>query len=168
MASRQRSASRKAGAAAAAARGCAMQEVVRQQGDVLAALAQRRHTQSNDVQAVEQVVAESAAPHLGGRGRDWWRQSAAHRLDAPVAAHALELALLQHAQQLGLRAPAPSRRFRPGRPCRRRPARACPFFARRAGECALLVAEELAFEQRLGQRRAVDGDEGLRRARAER
>ena len=30
----------------------------------------------------------------------------------------------------------------------------------RAGEGAALVAEQLALEQRLGQRRAVDGDEG--------
>ncbi len=36
----------------------------------------------------------------------------------------------------------------------------------RAGEGALLVAEQLAFDQRLGERGAVDGDEGAGRARA--
>src|SRR4030095_6680483 len=36
----------------------------------------------------------------------------------------------------------------------------------RAGERALAVAEELAFEQRLGHRRAVDRDEGSVRADA--
>src|SRR5690606_36096431 len=37
----------------------------------------------------------------------------------------------------------------------------------RAGERALLVAEQLALEQRLGDRRAVHDDEGRRAARAE-
>src|SRR6202008_933278 len=36
-----------------------------------------------------------------------------------------------------------------------------------AGEGALLVAEELALEQRVGQRGAVDGDERLAPARGE-
>ena len=37
--------------------------------------------------------------------------------------------------------------------------------AHRAGEGALLVAEQLALEQRLGQRRAVEAQERRRRAR---
>jgi hypothetical protein len=41
-----------------------------------------------------------------------------------------------------------------------------PVIRDRAGEGALLVTEELALEERLGDGAAVDGDEGLVRARA--
>ena len=48
-----------------------------------------------------------------------------------------------------------------------RESRSCPSVClRRAGEGALLVAEELALEQVLGDRRAVDRDEARRRAAA--
>jgi hypothetical protein len=39
------------------------QEVARQHGDVLAPLAQRRQAQADDVEAVEQVLAEHALAH---------------------------------------------------------------------------------------------------------
>jgi hypothetical protein len=39
-----------------------LQEVLRQQRDVLAPLAQRRQAQADDVEAVEQVFAEQALP----------------------------------------------------------------------------------------------------------
>ena len=72
------------------------------------------------------------------------------------AADALDLALLQHAQHLGLRV-APCRRSRRGTACRRA---ACSNLPRRccvrAGERALLVAEQLALDQLARDRRAVE------------
>ena len=69
------------------------------------------------------------------------------RIGSP-AADPLELPLLQHAQQLAPASPARGRRSRRGRACRRRPARSGPCAGRqRAGERALLVAEQLALEQ---------------------
>src|SRR5256886_13194337 len=86
------------------------------------------------------------------------------------AAEALELALLEHAQDLGLghgreagdlveeeRAPVGQ-------------LEAALLPPRRAGERALLVAEQLRLEQRLGERGAVDRDERAaapRRARVD-
>ena len=77
-------------------------EVLDEQRDVLAALAQRRHRDRDDVQPVEQILLELAfadqLPQVAvGRGDD------AHvDLDRALGSQRLELALLQHAQQLGL------------------------------------------------------------------
>jgi hypothetical protein len=79
-----------------------VQEYLRQQRYVFAALAQRRDYDAVYVQAVKQVLAELAFAHhlfqvaVGG-GHD------AHvHLAHLVAADRRELALLQHPQQLGL------------------------------------------------------------------
>src|SRR5256885_6101028 len=87
------------------------------------------------------------------------------------AAEALELALLEHAQDLGL-----GHRREVGALVEEERAPAGQLEAallppRRAGERALLVAEQLRLEQRLGQRGAVDRDERAaapRRARVDR
>ena len=83
------------------------------------------------------------------------------------AADARERPLLQHAQQLHLH-----RRLHLADLVEEQRAAvgeledaACGVVG--AGERALLVAEQLALEQRLGDRRAVDRDERERRARAE-
>ena len=79
-----------------------LEEMLHQQRNVVAPLAQRRQLHRDDVQAVEQILAERAVrDHLRevavGRGDD------AHvDLDRVRVADALELALLQHAQQLRL------------------------------------------------------------------
>src|SRR5690606_19235084 len=66
------------------------------------AVAQRRQVDADDVQAIEQVLAEVAARHLlleidVGRGDD-----ANIDLDSGGITDALELALLEHAQELDL------------------------------------------------------------------
>ena len=86
-------------------------------------------------------------------------------LGAP--AEAAEAALLQHAQQLDLR----RRRHladlvEEQRAAVRQLEAALPPIGR-AGEGALLVAEDFALEQRLGNRGAVDGDERKAGARAQ-
>ena len=87
------------------------------------------------------------------------RTSTLHRLGA---ADAPDLALLQHAQELRLHcapmSPISSRKRVP--PCGLLEEAALGLH--RAGEGALGVAEQLALEQRLGQRGAVDGHERAR------
>src|SRR5436309_2075534 len=80
-------------------------------------------------------------------------------------AEALDLLLLQHAEHLGLRLRAHVADFVE----KDRPAvgllELADLLLGRAGERPLLVAEELRFDQLLGNRRAVDLDEALTRAR---
>ena len=77
------------------------QEVLGQQRDVVAPLAQGRHAQGDDVEAVVGILAETALFHrrpqiLVGGGH----QAQVDLLGA--AAQALDLTLLQHAQELHL------------------------------------------------------------------
>ena len=80
----------------------AREEVPRQQRNVLAPLAQRRHADADHVQAMVEILAEAAFAHarlevLVGGGDD------AHiRLDLLVAADPVEAALREHPQQPGL------------------------------------------------------------------
>src|SRR5579883_889609 len=140
--------------------GAALQEPVRQHGDVGAALAQGGHVQGHDVEPEIEVLAEGAGAvfllqvAVGG-GDDAYVD-----LDALVAADGADLFFLQDAQQLGLhlerqlpdlveeQGPAIGRLKQPG-------AR-----AEGAGEGALLVAEQFAFDQGGNEGAAVDGDEG--------
>ena len=140
---------------------------LRQRHDVVLALAQRRHLDRDDVQAVVEVLAELAGLHHR-------RQIAVGRGDQPDvdaqrprAAEPLELVLLEHAQDLGLRARAhvadlvEEQRAAVGL---LEPADALLVGA---GERALLVAEQLGLEQVLLERRAVHLDEVARRCRSE-
>ena len=139
------------------------QEVLGEQRDVPAALAQRRHVQRDHREPVEEVLAEAPGGDqvlevaVGGGDHP---HVDAHRL---AAADPLEALALEHPQQLGLRARAACRRSRRGTACRRRPARTCRGAVDRAGEGAALVAEELALDESSGQRGAVDLDERPRR-----
>ena len=79
-----------------------LQEVLREQQDVAGARAQRRHRNRDDVDAVEQILAEPLLLDLGlevavGRGDD--ARLERHLL---VAADRADLALLEDAQQLDL------------------------------------------------------------------
>src|SRR5262249_51221898 len=86
------------------------------------------------------------------------------RLDRLGAAHELELALLEHAQQLDLRREVDVADLveKQRAPVRQLEASLLSSFG--AGEGPFLVAEELGFDQALGQRRAADLDERLLRA----
>ena len=80
-------------------------------------------------------------------------------LDALGAADALEAPLLEHTQQFRLHGRRHVADFvQEDRPLVRH-LEAALALADRAGERAFLVAEQLAFQQRLGQCRTVDGDE---------
>ena len=85
---------------------------------------------------------------------------------ARSAADSLELPLLQDAQQLGLHARRQFSHLVQEHGAAGRLFQLAAFLHYRAGERALFVAEQLAFQQRFGERGAVDGHKRLRCARA--
>ena len=131
-------------------------EVADQRRDVVAPLAQRRHVDRDDVEAVEQVLAERALVDLlfevlVGRG-----DHAHVHLDDAVAAEPLELLLLQHAQHLGLRLQAHVADLVEEDRALVGLLELADLPIGGAGERALLVAEQLRLDQLVGDRRAVD------------
>ena len=124
-------------------------------------LAERRHAHRHDLQAEEEVLAETARRDLGlqvavRRGDD------AHvDLDRLGRADAPDLALLEHAQELHLHLRADLADLVE----EERPAvgllEEAALRGGRARERAPLVPEELTLEDRLGERRAVHRDERL-------
>ena len=145
-----------------------LDEMARQHRDVGAALAQRRDGDREHRQPEVQVLAELA------RGDTRLELSIRRRHDAGVdvqragAADPLELLRFERAQDLGLQPErqiadlveeqrAAVRHLEPAR-----------LAADGAGKCALLVAEQLGLEQRVGDRGAVDRDKRAVRARAQR
>ena len=137
-----------------------------QERDVLPPLAQRREVDVEDVEPVVEVVAELAQrDRVAERAVGGGEHPDVH-LDRLGAAHPEEGAALEHPQQLDLGGGrdladlveedgAGVGQLEPAQP---------PLGG--AGEGALLVAEQLALEQGVGQRGAVDGDERLAAARA--
>ena len=140
--------------------------MLHEQRDVLFAIAKRRNLDGDDVQPIEQVLAElTVGDHLReiavGGGDD-----ADVDFDRVRVADALELALLQRAQQLGLQRRAHRPHFVEEERSLVRLLEATLAVADRPGERAAHVAEEIRFEQRLGDRAAVERDEPLTAARA--
>ena len=139
-----------------------------ERADVFAALAQRRHVDVDDAQPVQQVFAELAVRHhvaqvaVGG-GDDAHVHLGLH----VVGADGLHLAVLEKPQQQRLHAQAHLADFVEEERAAVRELQLARLVAVRAGEAALHVAEQLRFEQRLGEAGAVHRDEG-REARAER
>ena len=142
----------------------ALQDVFDQRLDIFGAVAERRDDDSGDVQAVIEILAESAGGDLFGQVAVRRRDDAGIGVQGLSPADALELALLDDAEDLDLgrqrqladlveKNRASGGAFEPA-----------GLLAVGAGECAALVAEELALDQPLGKRPAVDADEraGLR------
>ena len=138
-----------------------------QERQVVLALAERRQREAEHVEPVVQVLAQ---PSLA---------DGHHRIDVGggnhphvhfllgAAAQAAELPLLQHPQQLHLRRRRHLRNLvEEQRAAVGQLEAAQPPFGR-AGERAPLVAEDLALEQGVGNRRAVEGDERRGSARAQ-
>src|ERR1044071_4691617 len=132
---------------------------VREGVDVLAALAQRRDRDREDVDAEEEVFAELTALHrffdVAVR-----RANDTHvDVDRRRSADPLEAPLLQHAQDFRLHAESEladlveKNRYHVGE------LELSELARRRAGERALLVSEEFILDQRLWNRRAVDRHE---------
>src|SRR5579859_947449 len=146
--------------------GIFLDEVPGQRLDVERTLAQGRQAQIDDVEAEEQILAERALAHFVleiavGGGDD------AHiHLHRRIAADAVDLAFLQGAQQFGLQARVHFRYFVEQQGAAGGFLELAEAAGHGAGEGALLVAEQLAFQQILGDRRAVHRDEALARAPA--
>ena len=142
-----------------------VRQVLREQRDVVAPLAQRRERDREDIQSIVEIVPESILPDfvrqitIGG-GND--PHVDVHRARA---AQSLELSLLQNAQQLWLQLDRKVADFVQ----EQRPSMSelePPGLARmRSRERAALASEQLALDQRGGQRRAVERDEFPRRPR---
>ena len=123
--------------------------------------AKGRDGKLDDLQSIVEVFAEAARDDLlleisiGGRKNaqvDLPRRIGAEGLERPVLEDPQQLCLCQQRHLADL---IEKQRAAVGR----HEASVAPD--RRAGEGALLVAEELRFEQTLGERGAVDGDEGF-------
>ena len=151
------------GAAAAGRR--AVEEVLGQRRNIAGALAQGRDAEGHHVQTVVEIHAEGAALHLRREVAIGGGHQADIELPGARAPHAFKLALLQDAQELGLQ-------------LRRQLAdliekdgaafghlELALLLRHGAGEGSLLVPEQLAFQQCLGEGGAVDGDEGFGGAR---
>ena len=150
---------RELGGRLAHAGGEARQEVRRQRQDVLAALAQRRHADVEDVEAVVEVEAERAALDLVGQVLVGRRDDAHVDREIARAAEPPEGHLLEHLEQLGLG----GHRHLADLVEEQRAAvgllEQAALLRLGVGEGAALVTEELALEQALGHRGAVDLDE---------
>ena len=138
-----------------------LEEVIEQQRNLLAPLAQRRNRQLHDVEAVVQVIAEPSLRdqlvEIGVGGRhdphvDGDRRRLAERM---------HVARLEEAEQLGLHVHADLADFVEEQ---RAAGGAADDAGKRvvgAGEGAAPVAEELAVEHLARHRRAVEGQEDL-------
>jgi len=129
--------------------------------DVLLPLAQRRHREREHIEPIEQVLAKIAGGNLrrhvavaGGDHADIDR-------DRPAAADALHLTLLQRTQQLGLQHQRQLRNLVQQQGPTVRLFELAGVRAGSAGKGTLLVTEQGALEQVVGDGGTVDGDKGL-------
>ncbi len=146
----------------AVCRAARLAKVRDQEVDVLSARAERGQPERDDVESIEEIQRETAGARPSPRGRGEWprptRRSTLIVLVPPSRSSSRSCNKRRSFACSGrLSSPISSRKSVP------LSASSAPAgLARgRAGERALLVAEELALEQVLGQRRAVDLDEGL-------
>ena len=151
--------------AASGGGGIFLEEVIDQQRDVFAALAQRRNADRDDVQAIVEIFAKQVFGNgfveiaVGG-GNDAHVDG-----DFAGAADRTHGALLQHAQQLHLHGQRHLADFVEEDRAAVGDFEQAALVLVGSGERALQIAEQFAFEQRLGKRSAVHGDEGVGGAR---
>ena len=134
----------------------ALQQALGEQGQVFYPFAQRRQTDWEAADAVVQVFAEAAVrDHLPERfmGR---RHQAEIRMHRAQATHRAEAAGLDQAQQLHLHRQRYLANFIEEQSAAMRRFSQADLALVGASERALLVAEQLALEQRLGQAGTVD------------
>ncbi len=135
------------------------EEVLDQERHVLLARAQRRDVELNHVQPIVEIAAERAALDLRLEVAVGRRQHAHVELLLGDAADALDLALLQDAQELDLHRRAELADLVEEQRAAVGGGEQPGAIAHRAGERAAHVAEQLALEQRVGDRADVDADE---------
>jgi hypothetical protein len=139
-----------------------------QNRDVTDALAQGRGKDREDFEAVVEIAAEFlVGDHFGEVAIGGGDQAHVHR-NGTIAAEALDLALLQGAQQLGLQVERQLADFVEEKRAFVRQFDAADLAGNGAGERALLVAEQFAFQQAGRDGGAVQLDEGVFAARLRR
>ena len=133
--------------------------MARQQGDILAPLAQRRQAQADDIEAMEQVFAEQSLAHplfqilVGGGDHPHVD------LDRRMPADAVELAVRQHAQQAGLQFGRHVADFVQEQRAAVGLLEAAVPLGGGAGKGAALMAEEFGLQQVLGNGGGIERDE---------
>src|SRR5208337_1393007 len=143
-----------------------VQQPICERQNVLAAFAQRRDTQRDDVEAVIEILAKVMRGDFGleiaiGRG-DYSRID----VDRAFAADALEVLILQKAQKLGLEGGRQVGNLVEKNGAAVGRLETARLVLDRAGERAADVAEKFAFEKFLRERSAIDDNERLALARA--
>jgi hypothetical protein len=111
--------------------------------DVGRALAQWRQAQVDDIEAIEEVLAESARLHLAPEVAVADGDDAHVHLERVTAAHSMHLALLQHPEQLGLHGERDLRHFVEDQGAAGGHLESPRAARDRAGEGTALVTEEL-------------------------
>ena len=144
-----------------------LHEVLHERRDVLSPLAQRRHRDREDVEPVPEVLAEAAGLHLLVQAAVGGGHEAHVGLERRGPADALELPVLDHPQELGLQLEGQLADLVEEEGAAVGDLEAALALGDGPGESALLVAEELALDERGRQRRAVELDEGPGPARAQ-
>ena len=145
-----------------------VEKIERQRHDVLRPLAQRRHAQRHDVDAVEEVGAEAAGLRFRLERTVGGEDQAEVAGARAGSAQAHELSFLQHAQEARLQLRAHVGDLVEEQRAAVGLLEVAGGGFRRAGEGAFLIAEEGALQQRFGQRGAVDLQQRAARARRQR
>ena len=143
------------------------EEEAHQLRNVLAALAQGGQIDRHHVEAVVEVLAETGGLDLLEQVAVAGGDHAGVDADGLRVAHALELVLLEHAEQLHLQLGRGGVDLVEKDGAGMGGLEASGAVVDGPGEGAADVAEELAFQEVLRQRPAVDADEGAAAARAE-
>src|SRR5207253_4312057 len=130
-----------------------------ERGDVLLALAERRHIDVDDVEAIEEVVAELLRFYLSLQVFVRRADDPDVHLDRQRRANALDLSVLEDPKQLRLHRQAHLTDLVQEDRAFVRKLEAPASLRLRTGEAAFLVSEELSFEKRFGKRRARDLDD---------
>jgi hypothetical protein len=136
-------------------------EVLGQFEDIGRAFAQGRYLQVHDVEPEQEVLAEGAFAHGVGEVAVRRRDDADIDRHRPCAADAIDDALLDRAQQFGLQPHIHFGDFIEQQRAAGGLLELSDSARNRAGERALLVAEQFGFQQMLGDRRAIDRYERL-------
>src|SRR5260370_18550127 len=138
-----------------------LHKMCQEHGNILAAVAEWRQTQVNDVEAMIQIFAEAPFLHQGKQVDIGSRDDAHIDFDLFRAAEAHELAFLNDAQEFGLSFRANRGDFIEKDGALVGNFKQALFGRDRAGEGALDVAEELRFQQIDGNRAGIDGNKSL-------
>src|SRR5262249_15295123 len=138
---------------------CSADEALHQYRNVLAAFAQWRQRYAHHGDAEEQVVPESAILDFFLQGSVACRDHAQIDVDLAIGAHGMNLARLQSAQELALQRERKRGELIDEKRSAVSAAECALARGDGAGERAPYVAEELAFQEGLGGRGAIEYDE---------